>query len=142
MCLLHGQSSPPAHPATVSHTNYVRYLLSLLMHLPPTQPPLFPLEESLKEQQRRHLLSSLPLPQCSSVCSNHINIPQSCFHQGDPTPSGWLLSSPDRPTSNSPHSCSLLLLLRDASRMALSPPSSHFLPGSSSPPVISAMLQA
>lgn len=82
---------PTCSALTVPPTNYVRYLLSLLTHLPPTQPASpFPCrEESLKEQ--RHLLSSLPLPQCS----NHINIPRSCSHQGDPTPSGWLLSSPD-----------------------------------------------
>lgn len=86
----------PTCPApTGPHTNYVRCLLSLLTHLPPTQPvsPFPCREESLKEQ--RHLLSSLPLPQCS----NHINIPRSCSHQGDPTPSGWLLSSPDLPAA-------------------------------------------
>lgn len=38
-------------------------------------------------------------PRCSSVCSNHINIPQRCSHQGDPTPTGWLLSSPDLPAT-------------------------------------------
>lgn len=85
------------------------------------------------------MLSLLPLLQCSSVCSNHINIPQSCAHQGDPTPTGWLLSSPDLPATahTAAHS---LLPLRETSRMALSPPSLHFLPGLSSPPVISSGL--
>lgn len=106
---------PPFRP--VSHTDYFRYLLSLLTHLPPALTQLlFPCrEESLKEQ--RHLLSSLPLLRCSSICSNHINIPQRCSRQGDPTPTGWLLISPDLPATahTAAHSG---LLLWEQSRMA------------------------
>lgn len=88
-------------------------------------------EESLKEQ--RHLLSSLPLLQCSSSALTTLIFHKAARTKVTPPPaagSSAHLTYQQQPTQ----------LLTAASsgdiRMALSPPSSHFLPGLSSPPVI------